>query len=67
MSNGTLYLLHWDPPLVGGQQPQHYLGWTNRPVEARVLDHLNDGRADESRLKKGKHGFPEALPVLPSL
>lgn len=39
----ALYLLHWDPPLVGGRQPQHYLGWTNRSVEERVLDHLNDG------------------------
>lgn len=39
----ALYLLHWEPPLVGGRQPQHYLGWTNRDVEARVLDHLNDG------------------------
>jgi hypothetical protein len=39
----ALYLLHWDPPLVGGRQPQHYLGWTSRAVEERVLDHLNDG------------------------
>jgi hypothetical protein len=39
----ALYLLHWDPPLVGGRQPQHYLGWTSRSVEERVLEHLNDG------------------------
>lgn len=39
----ALYLLHWDPPLPGGRFPQHYLGWTNRSVEERVLDHLNDG------------------------
>lgn len=41
----ALYLLHWDPPLVGGRNPRHYLGWTGgqKTVEERVLDHLNDG------------------------
>jgi hypothetical protein len=37
-----LYLLHWDPPLEGGQRPRHYLGWTDRPVEERLADHLAD-------------------------
>ena len=43
MADGSLYLLHWEPPLIGGQRPQHYLGWTTKPVEQRVLEHLNDG------------------------
>lgn len=41
---GRLYLLHWEPPLVGGRQPMHYLGWTSNGVERRVLDHLNNGK-----------------------
>src|SRR5262245_8357298 len=43
MSDGTLYLLHWDPPLNGGQKPQHYLGWTNNGVRDRVREHLTNG------------------------
>jgi len=36
----ALYLLHFSEPLAGGQHPQHYLGWTDRPVAERLADHL---------------------------
>lgn len=34
---GTLYLLHFDRPY---RLARHYLGWTGRPVEDRVAEHL---------------------------
>lgn len=40
---GYLYLLHFDEPLVGGQRPQHYLGWTNNGVRERVRQHVSNG------------------------
>lgn len=46
----ALYLLHWSPPLIGGRQPMHYLGWTSRPVEERVDDHLNDRGSHPARI-----------------
>lgn len=45
----SVYLLHWDPPLEGGQHPRHYLGYTPRPVLERVRDHLT-GRNRPARI-----------------
>lgn len=36
----TVYLLHFDRPLEGGQKPQHYLGFTDKTAEERLADHL---------------------------
>ena len=42
---GTLYLLHFERPW---RHAAHYLGWTERPLEERLAEHL-----------KGKpHGSP---------
>lgn len=34
---GTIYLLHFSAPYY---RARHYLGWTERPVEDRVAEHL---------------------------
>jgi hypothetical protein len=34
---GTTYLIHIDPPY---KHARHYKGWTDRPVEQRLADHL---------------------------
>lgn len=37
MSDGTIYLLHFDPPLA---HARHYLGWT-QDLDARLAAHRN--------------------------
>ncbi len=43
---GSVYLLHFDRPLDGGQRPRHYIGWA-LDVDERVAKHL---AGDGSRL-----------------
>ncbi len=40
---GTIYLLHFDSPVGDPKKPngsaQHYLGWTSRTPEIRLIEH----------------------------
>lgn len=41
----TVYLLHFDSPISEHHTAQHYIGWTELPVEDRLLAHKSGGGA----------------------
>ena len=38
---GNVYLLHFDPPY---KHAQHYIGWTSKDVDERLLRHVKQGK-----------------------
>lgn len=39
---GNVYLIHLDPgvPRGGGINSRHYIGWTQKPVDQRLAEHV---------------------------
>lgn len=41
----TVYLLHFDSPISEHHTAQHYIGWTEGPIENRLEAHRSNGGA----------------------
>lgn len=41
----TVYLLHFDTPISEHHTTQHYIGYTEQPIEERLKDHKQNNGA----------------------